>query len=272
MIKTVVYGVAGRMGRRLASLIAESDDIELVGATEARTNPAVGKDVGELIGLGRLGITVACNLEEVIQHTDVVVDFTTPEASLAAARIYASVGKAAVVGTTGFSDQQLAVFRETVAAVPCVFSPNFSVGVNLLFKLVEEAAGTLGEGFDVEIVESHHRFKKDAPSGTAKRLAQIAASALGYDFDQVAVYGRKGLTGERKRSQIGIHAVRAGDIVGEHTVLFGGVGERIELSHRASSRDAFAQGALRAVRFVVEAKPGLYDMMDVLGLNQVERH
>ena len=268
MIETVVYGVAGRMGRRLASLITESSDIELVGATECRTNPAVGKDIGELIGLGKLGITVVPALEEIIRCADVVVDFTTPEASLAAAKVYISAGKAAVVGTTGFSDQQLARFRKAISAVPCVFSPNFSVGVNLLFKLVEEAARTLGEDFDIEIVESHHRFKKDAPSGTAKQLAQIAASARGYDFDQAAVYGRKGLTGERKRDQIGIHAVRAGDSVGEHTVLFGGMGERIELSHWASSRDAFAQGALRAVRFVARAKPGLYDMMDVLGLKE----
>jgi len=268
MIKAVVYGAAGRMGRRIASLITESDDIELVGAIEAWASPAIGKNVGELIGSERLGITVTSNLDEVIQHTDVVVDFTAPEASLAAARVYASAGKAAVVGTTGFSDRQLAAFREIAAGVPCIFSPNFSVGVNLLFKLVEETAAVLGEDFDVEIIESHHRFKKDAPSGTAKRLAQIAASALGYNLEDVAIHGRKGLTGERKRNQIGIHAVRAGDIVGEHTVLFGGIGEKVELLHRASSRDAFAQGALRAVRFVARAKPGLYDMMDVLGLKE----
>jgi len=268
MIKAVVYGAAGRMGRRIASLITESDDIELVAAIEAWESPAIGKDVGELIGSERLGITVAPNLDEVIQDTDVVVDFTAPEASLAAARVYASAGKAAVVGTTGFSDQQLAAFREIAAAVPCVLSPNFSVGVNLLFKLVEETAAVLGQDFDVEIIESHHRFKKDAPSGTAKRLAQIAASALGHNLEEVAIYGRKGLTGERKRNQIGIHAVRAGDIVGEHTVLFGGIGEKVELLHRASTRDAFAQGALRAVRFVARAKSGLYDMMDVLGLKE----
>ncbi|MFH1007817.1 MAG: 4-hydroxy-tetrahydrodipicolinate reductase, partial [Candidatus Latescibacterota bacterium] len=183
-----------------------------------------------------------------------------------AARICGAMGKPMVVGTTGWSAAQLAQFKEAVQEIPCVFAPNYSVGVNLLFKLVEEAARILGDEYDVEIVEAHHRLKKDAPSGTALGLAEAAARGLDRNLEEVAVYGRKRMVGARTQNEIGIHAVRAGDIVGEHTVLFGGIGERIELAHRAGSRDTFAQGALRAARFAAKASAGLYDMRDVLGL------
>jgi len=266
MIRVVVQGAAGRMGSCIARLVLEADDMELAGATERPGHPAVGRDVGEVLGVGRMGVEVRDDLREVVEAGDVVVAFTTPEATLEAARMCGEVGRAMVVGTTGFSREQLEAFRDAVAPIPCVFSPNFSVGVNVLFRIAGEVARILGSGYDVEIVEAHHRFKKDAPSGTAKRLARAVAEGLGRDWERVAVYGREGMVGERKPEEIGIHAVRAGDIVGEHVVIFGGMGERVELVHRASSREAFARGALRAMRFVVGAKPGLYDMGDVLGL------
>ena len=254
------------MGRRLSALTLQSEDLRLVGGTEAAGSPAVGQDMGTLAGLGPTGVVAVGSLDGIIASGDVVVDFTTPESTLESAGIAAGNGKAMVVGTTGLSAEQTAQFKETVSRIACVYAPNYSVGVNLLFKLAKEAAQTLGPSFDVEITEAHHRFKKDAPSGTARRLAEAAAQGLSRDIEQVGVYGRKGMTGERTAEEIGIHAVRAGDIVGDHTVLFGGIGERIELTHRAQSRDTFAMGALRAIRFVAEAPVGLYDMQDVLGL------
>lgn len=265
MINVVVCGAAGRMGRRLSALILGSDDLALVGGTEAAGSPGVGRDLGVLTGVGEVGVMAVEALEDVVSGCDVVVDFTTPEATLHTAEVAAAHKKALVVGTTGLSAQQSARFSELVAAVPCVFAPNYSVGVNLLFRLAGEAARILGRDYDVEITEAHHRLKRDAPSGTAKRLAQSVAEALSRDLDHVAVYGRQGI-GQRSDQEIGIHAVRAGEIVGDHTVLFAGTGERIELTHRAQNRDTFATGALRAVRFVAKSSPGLYDMQDVLGL------
>ena len=266
MINVIVCGVAGRMGRRLAALTVEYDDLALVGATEQPGHEAIGKDVGEIIGTGPTRITIADGLEGIVEGGDVVLNFTAPEPTVEVARICGRSGKAMVVGTTGLSEAQLATFRESLSEVPCVFSPNFSVGVNLLFKLVEEAARILGDDFDVEVLEAHHHFKKDAPSGTAIRLAERAAAGLDQDLSHVGVYGREGIVGERTKEEIGIHAIRAGDIVGEHTVMFGGIGEKVELAHKAQSRDTFVMGALRAARFVVKAKPGLYDMGDVLGI------
>jgi len=268
MIRVVVCGACGRMGRRLVSLISESDDMEISGATERPGHEAIGRDVGVAIGIGELGVKLSPDLTEAAEGGDVIVDFTSPEATLAASEVAGKLGKAMVVGTTGLSADQMAHFRDNVRGISCVYAPNFSVGVNLLFRLVAEAAKVLGEGYDIEIIESHHRFKKDAPSGTAMRLAEIAAEALGRDLERVGVYGRKGMTGERNPLEIGIHSVRGGDIVGEHTVVFAAPGERVELVHRASSRDTFAAGALRAVRFVADAPPGLYDMGDVLGLKR----
>lgn len=266
MIHVIVCGAAGRMGRQLSNWILDSDDLELVGATERPDHPAIGKDTGTALGREPLHIPVADDLASIIQKADVVLDFTTPASTLKNAQISGEAGKAMVVGTTGFSPKEVTQFRALVTGIPCVMAPNYSVGVNLLFKLVEEAARILGDSYDVEIIEVHHHFKKDAPSGTAKRLGEAAAKGLGRSLDEVGIYGREGLVGERTKEEIGIHAVRAGDIVGDHTVLFAGTGERVELIHRASSRDPLAMGALRAVRFVVEAPPGLYDMGDVLGI------
>lgn len=266
MIKVIVAGCAGRMGSRLVALIKESTALTLIGAIEGKGHVAVGEDAGELAGCGTLGLRVSDDLSAVLDRGEVVIDFSTPAATLEHLRLAAQHRRAMVIGTTGFSPQELADLRGLAKSIPCVFSPNMSVGINLLFKILAEMAKTLGEDYDIEIIEAHHRLKKDAPSGTALKLAEVLAKAVNRDLEQVGVYARKGLIGERKRTEIGIQTIRAGDIVGDHTVLFGGLGERIEITHRAQSRDTFVRGALRAARWLVKQPPGLYDMMDVLGL------
>ncbi len=266
MIKAIVAGCAGRMGSRIINLIHQTDDITLAAGFEKSDHPAVGQDVGEAIGIGKLGIQVASNLEDVIDEGNVIIDFTYHVASINHLRIAGEYAKPIVIGTTGFTREEMEEIKELSKKVPCVLTPNMSVGINLMFKMVQEIAHVLGEDFDVEIVEAHHRFKKDSPSGTALKLGQILAKSLNRNLDDVAVYGRKGMIGERKDQEIGIQAIRAGDIVGEHTVLFGGIGERIEFTHRAHSRDCFAKGALRAAKWIPYQKNGLYDMQDVLGL------
>ncbi len=266
MIRVIVTGAAGRMGGRILALTKETGDFQIVGATERPGHPAIGQDAGEVAGIGSVGVTVADSLSKIITGADVVMDFTAPEASIVHLRTASEAGVAIVVGTTGLSKEHLDEARRLAPKMPCVISPNMSVGVNVLFKALKEVAQTLGDDYEVEVVEAHHHFKKDAPSGTALRMAQVVAEALGWDLEQVAIYGRKGMVGERPKAQIGVHTVRAGDIVGEHTVVFGGMGERVEIIHRAHSRDNFARGALRAARYVVQAPKGLYDMADVLGL------
>jgi 4-hydroxy-tetrahydrodipicolinate reductase len=262
----LVNGALGRMGRRIIALAAEDPEITVAGAVDSGNPDLLGRDIGDIIGLGPLGTPVTGDLAGAIAGCDVVVDFTFPEAILSTAKTCANARIPLVVGTTGLPKDLLPEFKHLVTPIPCVMTPNMSVGMNLLFRLAAEAAAILGDMYDVEITEAHHRFKKDAPSGTAIRLAEVIAEALGRNLDTDAVYGRRGITGERSRREIGIHALRVGDVVGEHTVTFGTIGERIELTHRAQSRDALAKGALRAAKFVVGAKPGLYDMLDVLGL------
>jgi 4-hydroxy-tetrahydrodipicolinate reductase len=266
MIAVTVCGVAGRMGQRLAGLILDSGDLTLAAGIERPGHPALGRDLGEAIHRPSLGRPVLADLKEAVAPAAVVVDFTAPEATLAAAAACAAAGKAMVIGTTGFTEGQRAELLRLVAPIPCVLSPSYSTAMNVLFRLVEEAARILGEEYDVEVIEAHHRLKVDAPSGTALKLAERAAAGLGWELDEVAVHGRQGIVGQRPRRQIGLHAVRAGDLVGDHTVLYGAAGECLELRHRATSRDAFAQGALRAVRFAAQAKAGLYSMRDVLGI------
>jgi 4-hydroxy-tetrahydrodipicolinate reductase len=266
MTRIVVCGVAGRMGQRLAHLTLEAGDLHLAGGTERPGHPAVGRDIGEVIGRGRLDLKISDALGTIAQQGQVVMAFTTPEATLADAAVCAQRGVPMVVGTTGFSPEQLQQFRRTVAPIPCVFAPNFSTAMNVLFKLVEEAARILGDDYDVEVVEMHHRFKKDAPSGSALRLAEKAAEGLKRNLGEVVVHGREGLVGERTRREIGMHAIRAGDLAGDHAVLFGAPGEYLELRHHATSRDAFALGALRAARFAAGAQAKLYSMQDVLGI------
>jgi 4-hydroxy-tetrahydrodipicolinate reductase len=266
MVKAIVIGVAGRMGGRIVHMMDAAEGIELVGAVESPGHAAVGQDVGQVVGLPATGITVADSLAQVLDKAQVVIEFTHPEPSLTHLREIADAGKAMVLGTTGFSPPQLAEIQALASRVHLVFAPNMSVGVNLMFKVVADIARVLGEGYDVEIVEAHHRLKKDAPSGTAIKLGQVIAHALDRELDQVGVYSRHGIIGQRTDAEIGIQTVRAGDIVGEHTVLFGGMGERLEIIHRAHSRDNFARGAVRAAQWIVSQPPGLYDMQDVLGL------
>ena len=266
MIRVAIAGAAGRMGRILMEACAQTEEVRCTVASEHTNSPFIGTDAGELAGIGRSNVAITADLASLIERFDVLIDFTRPAATLAHLRLCQTAGKAMVIGTTGFSAEQQAEIARAAERVPLVFAPNMSVGVNLCFKLLELAARVLGDGVDVEIIEAHHRHKVDAPSGTALAMGQTVARALGRNLEQCAVYGRQGVTGERDRSTIGFATVRAGDIVGEHTVLFADVGERIEITHRASSRMTFAKGAVRAAAWLAGREPGLFDMRDVLGL------
>lgn len=267
MIKVIVSGAGGKMGSTIIRLIKTQSDMELVGALESEKFSSLGKDIGEIIGIGKIVVEISSDLTKIINTGDVVIDFSIPSATLKNVEISAKNKKAIVIGTTGFKDEEKEKIKELSKLTPIVLAPNMSVGVNLLFKLVKTATKVLKDkDFDIEIVEAHHRFKKDAPSGTALKFGEVIAKEKGIDLKKIMISGREGITGERDKDSIGIFAVRAGDIVGEHTVTFGGLGERVELTHKAHSRDTFARGALVAARFVIHAKPSLYDMQDVLGL------
>ncbi len=267
MTNLVICGIAGKMCGRIVNLAMETDDLKIAGGVEAPGNPAIGRDIGEIVGATRTDLHVVDNLESVIDNADVVVAFTAPpDGTLQAARIAGEAGRPMVVGTTGMSARQLAEFQKALKDVACVFAPSFSIGVTVLTKLVEDAARMMGNGYDVEIVEAHHHFKTDAPSGTALALAKAAATGLGRKLEDVALFGRHGEAGARTRDEIGIHAIRAGDLAGEHTVIFGGTGEIFQLVHRAQSRDSYGVGVLQAIRYVVNAPPGLFTMRDVLGI------
>jgi 4-hydroxy-tetrahydrodipicolinate reductase len=266
MIKVAILGAAGRMGQALVRASRSADGVALAAAVELPDNPWVGRDAGLAAGIGETGIRIGCDPRAALAAADVAVDFTFHAAAPGNAALCAELGKAYVLGTTGLDAGESARVREAAAKVPVVWAPNYSLGMNLLFSLVRQAAKALGQDYDIEIVEAHHHFKKDAPSGTALGLAKAAAAGRGQELDAVAVYGRHGITGERPRGEIGIHALRGGDVVGDHTVFFAAAGERVELTHRASGREAFAPGALQAARWVAGRKPGLYDMQDVLGL------
>ena len=258
MTRIIICGVCGRMGRALAELAVARPDVKLVGGVEVPGHPEIGRAIGEG--------AVAADLASCIDRADVIIDFTTPTASLEHLSLASAAGKPCVLGATGFDGAQRSEVARLAGLVPVVYAPNFSVGMNVLYELSRFAAVLLGADYDAEIVEFHHRGKKDAPSGTARKLGQIVAEASGR---KRFVYGREGQTGEKPNDEIGIMSVRTGDVTGEHFVIFGTDGERIELVHKASSRRAFAQGALRAAQFVVGRKPGLYGMSDVLGLSVV---
>jgi 4-hydroxy-tetrahydrodipicolinate reductase len=266
MVRAIVAGAAGRMGKRIINMIGQTDGIELAGAFEHQGHPAVGQDAGAVAGSKPAGFLIAGSLKDVMDQGDVIIDFTGPEATLEHIWLAATQGLSMVIGTTGITGKALLDVERLGRQIRCVMSPNMSVGVNVLFKVAGEMASILGKDYDMEILETHHRFKKDAPSGTALRLAQILAGVVDRDLEKVGVYERRGITGERRPEEIGIQAWRAGDITGEHTVMFGGIGERLELIHRAHNRDNFARGALRASLWVVQQPVGLYDMQDVLGL------
>ena len=249
MIKVIVCGGCGKMGSKVAQLIHQNKDMELVGIIESPSHPDIGKDWGMSLGLGKTGIIVKNNLEEIIPVTDQIVEFTNPQVSIQHLKIVSKYKKAMIIGTTGFSSKEIEKINKLAQGIPFLLSPNMSLGVNLLFKLAGETAAALGDDYDIEIVEAHHRFKKDAPSGTAKKLAQEIAKAKGVSLDKVA---------------IGIHSIRSGDITGEHTVMFTALGERLELTHKAHSRDTFAYGTIQAIKFMKGKPPGFYEMKDVL--------
>ncbi|MBI4964872.1 MAG: 4-hydroxy-tetrahydrodipicolinate reductase [Desulfomonile tiedjei] len=267
-MKVAVSGAAGRMGKRILALAHDHPEMEIVGALDSAQNQALGKDAGENAGLGKIGVPITSDVQDVLENCDVLIDFSFPGASVEHIKTAAEMGKAIVVGTTGFSVEQRKEIEEVGPRTRCLVAPNMSMGVNLLFSLAGSVAQTLGGDYDVEIIEAHHRMKKDAPSGTANKLAEVISEALGRDLQTAGVYGRHGLVGERKASEIGVMAVRGGDIVGDHTVMFVTNGERIELVHRAHTRGAFAKGAIRAALWLVSQPNGLYDMMDVLGLKE----
>jgi len=263
VIRLIVDGAAGRMGRRIVALASEDPEVKVVAGFEKAGFPELGKDLGFLAGIGDLGVTVTERREVA---ADVVVDFSAAESALDMIGWCAERGLAIVVGTTGLGEEGATRLDAAAKKVPCLMAPNMSLGVNVLLRVVADVAKALGDAYDVEIVEAHHRFKKDAPSGTALALGESVAAALGRKLAEVCVHGRKGMVGERSTKEIGFHAVRCGDVVGEHTVIFGGLGERIEVRHVASSRDTFVRGALRAAKFLAGKPPGRYTMADVLGL------
>jgi 4-hydroxy-tetrahydrodipicolinate reductase len=266
MLRIIVAGAAGRMGQRIIHMVRQNPDTELAGAFERPDHPGLGQDAGQVAGAGEAGVPISDSLAAVADKGDVVIDFTSPSATMENLRTAAGRGLAVVVGTTGIAGDALSELTFLAGKVRCVMAPNMSVGVNVMFKIAGEMARILGPDYDMEVLEVHHRFKKDAPSGTAMRLAQVLAAAADRDLEKVGVYERRGMIGERTRDEIGIQTWRAGDITGEHTVMFGGIGERLELIHRAHNRDNFARGAVRAALWVVKQPNGLYDMRDVLGL------
>ena len=264
-MRVTVAGASGRMGRMLIEAVAAADDMVLAGALDVTASTALGHDAAAFLGQSS-GVSITADLEQGLADAQVLIDFTRPEGTLAHLAACRQRGVRAVIGTTGFNAAQKAEIAEHARHIAIVMAPNMSVGVNVVLKLLDLAARALNQGYDIEIIEAHHRHKVDAPSGTALAMGEVVAAALGRDLKACAVYGREGVTGERDPSTIGFATVRGGDIVGDHTVLFAGTGERIEISHKASSRATFAQGSLRAARFLASQSRGLFNMNDVLGI------
>ncbi len=264
-MRIAVAGASGRMGRMLIETVLATPGAQLAGAIDIAGSPAIGRDAGEALGQ-TTGVLVTHDIAAALSAADILIDFTRPEGTLAHLAVAMRAGVRMVIGTTGFDEAGKAALAQAARTIPIVASPNMSVGVNATFKLLDMAARILSQGYDIEIIEAHHRHKVDAPSGTALKMGEVVASALGRELADVAVYGRQGVTGERDPSSIGFAAIRGGDVVGDHTVLFAGLGERIEISHKAGSRHGYATGSLRACQWLMSREPGLYDMQDVLGL------
>ena len=264
-IRIAVAGASGRMGQILIEAIRAAPDCRLAGALDIASSPAIGNDAAAFLGHAS-GVPVLADIYAGLADAEVLIDFTRPEGTLAHLKACRERGVNAVIGTTGFTEAQKEVVADAARDIAIVMAPNMSVGVNVTFKLIEMAARALATGYDIEVIEAHHRHKVDAPSGTALKMGEVIAGALGRNLKDCAVYAREGVTGERDPSTIGFSSIRGGDIVGDHTVLFAGTGERIEITHRSASRSTYAQGSLRAVRFLAGKKTGLFDMFDVLGL------
>jgi 4-hydroxy-tetrahydrodipicolinate reductase len=267
MMKIAIAGATGRMGKMLIEAVLNCTDAQLVGALEHESCPLLGEDAGAFLGK-KTGVAITSDIAKALSNAEFLIDFTRPEGTMAHLAVAQKTNTKMIIGTTGLSPEQIDSLKKVSANLAVVFAPNMSVGVNATFKLLEIAAKMLNEGYDIEIVEAHHRHKVDAPSGTALRMGEVIADALGEKLDDVAIYAREGHTGERKAGSIGFATIRGGDIVGDHTVLFAGEGERIEISHKSSSRQSYAQGSLRAARFLQGQRSGLYDMQDVLGLRK----
>lgn len=266
MLRIAVIGAAGRMGKNLIETICHNEKTTLGAAIVEPSSSLQGADAGELVGLGKVGVTLSTSLDGQLDSFDVLIDFTKPAVTMQNIQLCVQAKKAIIIGTTGFSEEQKQQISEAAKQIPIVFSANYSIGINLCFKLLDLAAKVLGDDVDVEVLEAHHRNKVDAPSGTALRMGEVVADALGRNLKEVAVYGREGFTGVRERETIGFATVRAGDIVGDHTVLFAAEGERVEITHKASNRMIYANGAVRSALWLQEQANGLYDMQDVLGL------
>ena len=264
MIRVIINGACGRMGRLIIQGVAQQTDMELVGAIEYPEHPQIGSDAGVVAGIGEIDVAISGNLEAVLESADVVIEFSKPEATVEHLRQVVNADKAMVVATTGYSPDELATINELASQIRCVMAPNMSLGVNVMIQALELIAKALGDDYNIEVIEAHHNHKADAPSGTALRLAETVATALGRDLAEVGVYGRHGIVGARSQTEIGIHAVRGGDIAGDHTVLFATEGEQLSVVHRAHSPEAFAKGAIRAARWVVDAPKGLHDISEVL--------
>ncbi|MGL5654142.1 MAG: 4-hydroxy-tetrahydrodipicolinate reductase [Vibrio sp.] len=269
MVRIAIAGAAGRMGRNLVKATHQNPLCELGTGSERPESSLVGVDIGELCGIGKQSIVLVDNLEQAVELFDVIIDFTAPASTLANLALCEQYGKKLVIGTTGFSDLQRATIAQAAKQIPIVMAPNYSVGVNLVFKLLEKAAQVMGDYCDIEIIEAHHRHKVDAPSGTAIGMGEAIAHAMGNQLSDVAVYAREGITGERSRHEIGFATIRAGDIIGEHTAMFADIGERVEISHKATDRMTFANGAVKAAIWLAQQPAGLYSMTDVLGLNEL---
>lgn len=265
-LRIAIAGASGRMGRMLIEAVEAAPDVVLAGAMDRPSSPSLGSDATAWLGQAS-GVTITDQVEQGLANADVLIDFTRPEGTMAHLAVCRRLGVKMVIGTTGFSETQKAEIAEAATQIGIVMAPNMSVGVNVVMKLLDLAARSLSEGYDIEIIEAHHRHKVDAPSGTALAMGEAVAQALGRDLKNCAVYGREGVTGERDPSTIGFATVRGGDIVGDHTVLFAGTGERIEITHKSSSRVTYAQGSLRAARFLLNQSQGLFSMNDVLGLS-----
>jgi 4-hydroxy-tetrahydrodipicolinate reductase len=265
-LRVAVAGASGRMGRVLIEAVVAADDLVLSGALDVEGSAALGQDASLFLGHAS-GVAITSDLRAGLAQAQVLIDFTRPTGTLAHLAVCRELGVAAVIGTTGFTDEQKATIAEHARHMAITMAPNMSVGVNVVLKLLDTAARLLNEGYDIEVIETHHRHKVDAPSGTALKMGEVVAAALGRDLKQCAVYGREGVTGERDPSTIGFATIRGGDVVGDHTVLFAGTGERIEITHKSSSRATYAQGSLRAARFMASRAHGLFDMSDVLGLS-----
>lgn len=265
-MRVAIIGASGRMGKNLIDAVNQTDGLTVSAAIERPDSSLIGADAGELAGVGKLDVAIVGDLNDVVNDFDVLIDFTTPDTTVNNLNICVENNKKIVIGTTGFDDAGLAAIDAAAEKIAVIFAANFSVGVNLCLKLLKQAAEVLNEGYDIEVIEGHHRHKVDAPSGTALRMGEVVAETLGRDLKECAVYGREGITGARDPNTIGFATVRAGDIVGDHTVLFGTEGERVEITHKASSRMAFAKGAAHSCKWIAEKQAGLFDMQDVLNL------